>query len=230
MSWRRCEQRLRLPRLDIPHRPPARKGIAVAAPGRRTRLMPPVIPSDPNAMQPLPERRQTGSRPTLFAAGPPDSLDEGPSVGHEGNPARGAKPGESKCARPTERTSKQGEVRITRRRSTVAAIFFPRICRATAPANPVRDRAEEILRATGIPGGLIVHVGCGNGKLTAALHSGDGCLVRGLDADLRNMGNRTASPGPGCKIPQLKSELRLKRWKQTPNRAIPNRPLSEGGQ
>jgi 2-polyprenyl-3-methyl-5-hydroxy-6-metoxy-1,4-benzoquinol methylase len=43
--------------------------------------------------------------------------------------------------------------------------------------------AEEILSATGIQGGLVVHVDCGDGKLTAALHAGDSYLVHGLDTD-----------------------------------------------
>jgi len=63
--------------------------------------------------------------------------------------------------------------------------------------------AEEILDATGIKGGLIVHVGCGDGKLTAALAVGgvstrrdaagrgrpahSSFLVHGLDADAANV-------------------------------------------
>ena len=42
--------------------------------------------------------------------------------------------------------------------------------------------ANEILEAAGVQGGLIVHIGCGDGKLTAALHPGDGYLVHGLAA------------------------------------------------
>jgi outer membrane protein assembly factor BamB len=47
--------------------------------------------------------------------------------------------------------------------------------------------AARILRATGVQGGLIVHVECGDGQLTSALHAGPGYLVQGLaqsDADL----------------------------------------------
>ncbi|MCX5674976.1 MAG: PQQ-binding-like beta-propeller repeat protein [Planctomycetota bacterium] len=47
--------------------------------------------------------------------------------------------------------------------------------------------ARRILEATGVKGGLIVHVGCGDGKLTAALRASDGYLVHGLDADARNV-------------------------------------------
>jgi outer membrane protein assembly factor BamB len=43
--------------------------------------------------------------------------------------------------------------------------------------------AEAIYEATGIRGGLVVHLGCGDGKLTADLRAGDRYLVHGLDAD-----------------------------------------------
>jgi len=45
------------------------------------------------------------------------------------------------------------------------------------------QQARRILDATNIKGGLIVHIGCGDGKLTAALHAGDSYLVHGLDTD-----------------------------------------------
>jgi len=47
--------------------------------------------------------------------------------------------------------------------------------------------AEEILETTGVQGGLIVHVGCGDGQLTAALGARDGYLVQGLDTDATNV-------------------------------------------
>ena len=43
--------------------------------------------------------------------------------------------------------------------------------------------AKRILAATGVKGGLVVHVGCGDGKLTAALRANDRYLVHGLDTD-----------------------------------------------
>ena len=49
------------------------------------------------------------------------------------------------------------------------------------------DRGGEIVEATGVRGGLIVHVGCGDGRLTAALCRGDGYLVQGLDTDAENV-------------------------------------------
>ncbi len=47
------------------------------------------------------------------------------------------------------------------------------------------QQAGQILYDTNIKGGLIVHVGCGDGKLTAALHADDSYLVQGLDTDAR---------------------------------------------
>ncbi|MFQ6131159.1 MAG: PQQ-binding-like beta-propeller repeat protein [Armatimonadota bacterium] len=47
--------------------------------------------------------------------------------------------------------------------------------------------AKQILEATGVKGGLVVHLGCGDGKLTAALHASESYLVHGLDPDARNV-------------------------------------------
>ncbi|MFW6164317.1 MAG: methyltransferase domain-containing protein, partial [Planctomycetota bacterium] len=41
--------------------------------------------------------------------------------------------------------------------------------------------AREIVETTGIRGGLVVHLGCGDGTLTAALKPSDSYLVHGLD-------------------------------------------------
>jgi len=49
------------------------------------------------------------------------------------------------------------------------------------------DQARHILQATGVAGGLIVHLGCGDGTLTAALRAGDSYLVHGLDTDAANI-------------------------------------------
>jgi len=49
------------------------------------------------------------------------------------------------------------------------------------------ETAGDILEATGVKGGLVVHLGCGDGKLTAALRAGDSYLVHGLDADAANV-------------------------------------------
>ena len=57
--------------------------------------------------------------------------------------------------------------------------------RAVDPSE--RALAREILEATGVKGGLIVHLGCGDGKLTAALCANDSYVVHGLDADAQNV-------------------------------------------
>jgi len=44
--------------------------------------------------------------------------------------------------------------------------------------------ARQILETSGVKGGLVVHIGCGDGKLTAALRSNDRFIVHGLDADV----------------------------------------------
>ena len=53
-----------------------------------------------------------------------------------------------------------------------------------AAKKPTADRqAAEILAAAGVQGGMIVHLGCGDGRLTAALRASDRCTVHGLDTD-----------------------------------------------
>lgn len=49
------------------------------------------------------------------------------------------------------------------------------------------SKAAEILDACDVQGGLIVHIGCGDGKLTAALCANDSYLVHGLDPDVKNI-------------------------------------------
>ncbi len=48
-------------------------------------------------------------------------------------------------------------------------------------------QAEQILDATGFGGGLIIHLGCGDGELTAALGAGDHYVVHGLDPNSDNV-------------------------------------------
>ncbi|MBM3858531.1 MAG: methyltransferase domain-containing protein [Verrucomicrobia bacterium] len=55
---------------------------------------------------------------------------------------------------------------------------------AQAPLLRGAEQATEILQTSGVKGGLVVHVGCGDGKLTAALRANNSYLVHGLDADV----------------------------------------------
>jgi len=60
------------------------------------------------------------------------------------------------------------------------------LCWAVAlDAQEAQGRA--ILDATGVQGGLVVHLGCGDGKMTAALHGSDRYVVHGLDEDAANV-------------------------------------------
>ena len=45
------------------------------------------------------------------------------------------------------------------------------------------QEAKKILDATGVQGGFIVHIGCGDGRLTAALCANESTMVHGLDKD-----------------------------------------------
>ncbi len=62
------------------------------------------------------------------------------------------------------------------------------IIAALAAAVSTADTAKDILEATGVKGGLVVHVGCGDGTLTAALRASDSYLVQGLDTDSAAVG------------------------------------------
>ncbi len=65
------------------------------------------------------------------------------------------------------------------------------------------ESAEDILKASGIKGGLIVQLGCGSGKLTTALRAGDTFIVQGLDTDPRKVEKaraRIQSLGLGGKV------------------------------
>ena len=46
---------------------------------------------------------------------------------------------------------------------------------------------QAALKDSSVKGGLVVHLGCGDGKLTIALRANDSYLVHGLDADAKNI-------------------------------------------
>jgi len=52
---------------------------------------------------------------------------------------------------------------------------------------PQERQARQILDATGLKGGLVVHIGCSDGKLTAALCANDSYIVHGLDTNVDNV-------------------------------------------
>ena len=60
-------------------------------------------------------------------------------------------------------------------------------CVAQQPVLAKAPTATAVLEAAGIRAGLIVHVGCGDGELTARLAADDRLLVHGLDTDAQNV-------------------------------------------
>lgn len=50
-----------------------------------------------------------------------------------------------------------------------------------------QEGVGTILGASGVKGGLVVHVGCGDGRVTAGLLANDRYLVQGLDRDPRQL-------------------------------------------
>ena len=70
------------------------------------------------------------------------------------------------------------------RNQTLLATTLTLVSLSTALAEPT---AEDILGASRVQGGLAVHVGCGDGSLTANLHVGDRYLIHGLDTNPENV-------------------------------------------
>ena len=62
------------------------------------------------------------------------------------------------------------------------AVLLTTICHADA-----RGTARSILKATGVQGGIVVHLGCGEGRLTAALRADQQYTVHGLESDTRKV-------------------------------------------
>lgn len=74
-----------------------------------------------------------------------------------------------------------------------------------------KSSAREILDATGVKGGLIVHVGCGDGKLTAALRTAPATWFRDWTLRLRiskKLANTSAAVDSMEKSPPSSSTAR----------------------
>ncbi|MBN2271643.1 MAG: class I SAM-dependent methyltransferase, partial [Sedimentisphaerales bacterium] len=54
---------------------------------------------------------------------------------------------------------------------------------AQAKQNDLIAQAKGIFDAAGVQGGIVVHLGCGDGKLTAALGAADCFTIHGLEPD-----------------------------------------------
>ncbi len=86
---------------------------------------------------------------------------------------------------------KKGEIIMKKasRFFTIYVCFLAVLCASLAAEvqQTAQQQAEQILDATGVEGGLIVHIGCSDGYLTAALRANDSFLVHGLDANADNI-------------------------------------------
>ena len=54
-------------------------------------------------------------------------------------------------------------------------------------ASAIAETGREIIDASGIKGGVIVHLGCGDGNLTAELYANESYMVNGLDTQSVNI-------------------------------------------
>jgi len=69
----------------------------------------------------------------------------------------------------------------------LALVVTPCVPSVKQPSSPERKQARQILDASGVKGGLVVHIGCGDGRLAAELKVNDSYLVHGLDTDATNI-------------------------------------------
>jgi outer membrane protein assembly factor BamB len=76
---------------------------------------------------------------------------------------------------------------MTRRSALHAAAAAVLLISAPLPAASVAQQAREVLEHAGVRGGLIAHLGCGDGRFTAALRMDDRHLVHGLDRGPANV-------------------------------------------
>jgi len=74
-----------------------------------------------------------------------------------------------------------------RRWMALAPALLALLTAVTAAAGATAGAARQVLDTAGVPGGLVVHLGCGDGTLTAALRASDAYVVHGLDADAANV-------------------------------------------
>lgn len=75
---------------------------------------------------------------------------------------------------------------MLKRHISVAFVALPALlCGAWSSASA--GNADTILEVSGVKGGLVVHLDCGDGKITAALHANERYIVQGLDGDAKDV-------------------------------------------
>ncbi|MHC4804873.1 MAG: outer membrane protein assembly factor BamB family protein, partial [Planctomycetota bacterium] len=84
----------------------------------------------------------------------------------------------------------KGQV-LMKKRNQVITVFICILAMSctfsVARAQQMVQETKQILDVTGVKGGLVVHIGCGDGRLTAALRANDSYLVHGLDESAENI-------------------------------------------
>ncbi len=101
-----------------------------------------------------------------------------------------------------------------------------------------RQQAKRIFDTSGVKGGLVVHIGCGDGKLTAALRPNDSYLVHGLDKSAKNVakarkyirsvglyGNVSVDQWKGKRLPYIDNLINLVVLQSRRAGEIPRREL-----
>ena len=66
-------------------------------------------------------------------------------------------------------------------------IAFVLVVTMIAAGPAIAESGGEIIKVSGVKGGLVVHVGCGDGRLTTELRINDGYLVHGLDTSAESI-------------------------------------------
>ncbi|MHC4582041.1 MAG: outer membrane protein assembly factor BamB family protein, partial [Planctomycetota bacterium] len=61
------------------------------------------------------------------------------------------------------------------------------LCILSAAQAARQAATDQLLELGGVKGGLVVHIGCGDGRLTAALRANDSYIVHGLDRSAENV-------------------------------------------
>jgi outer membrane protein assembly factor BamB len=79
------------------------------------------------------------------------------------------------------------EVLAMMRAAIIGLLLFGWLFLSVAVCAEQAGRAEQILDGSGFQGGLVLHLGCGDGRMTAELARGEGVLVHGLDTRADNV-------------------------------------------
>jgi len=104
----------------------------------------------------------------------------------------------------------------------ILLLVYVAVSVAGAQAQNPSQEAAQILDSTGVKGGLVVHIGCGDGKLTAALRVNDSYVVHGLDSNqekvaaarkhiqsLGQYGNVSVERWSGDRLPYIDNSVNL---------------------